>query len=249
MANAWNAELYQGKHAFVWQHGASLLELLQPRPGETILDLGCGTGELTQQIADAGADVLGLDLSPAMLEQARRQHPGLTFVHGDARDFALAEPVDAIFSNAALHWIKEPAAVLACVAQALKPGGRFVAEFGGQGNVATIAKALLNVLSEFGVAVELPWYFPSIAAYTTLVENAGLETTYALLFDRPTPLQGSDGLRDWLAMFATQVLERIAPERHEEFLRRVEQEARPHLFRDGGWSADYRRLRIVARLR
>src|SRR2546423_15463085 len=131
----WDPGLYDGKHAFVWQYGASLVELLQPRPGERILDLGCGTGHLTAQLAAAGANVLGIDSDAAMIEQARKAYPALHFEQRDARDFHFDEPFDAVFSNAVLHWIKEPERVIVCLRRALKPGGRFVAEFGGRGNV------------------------------------------------------------------------------------------------------------------
>src|SRR5207237_8143924 len=120
----WDAGLYDAKHAFVWKYGASLIELLAPKPGERILDLGCGTGHLTAQLAAAGADVLGIDNSPAMIEQARREYPKLRFGLADARDFHFVEPFDAVYSNAVLHWVQEPERVITCVRQGLKPGGR-----------------------------------------------------------------------------------------------------------------------------
>src|SRR5262245_22336955 len=138
----WDAGLYDGRHAFVWRHGASLVELLAPKPGERVLDLGCGTGHLTARIAEAGAVAVGLDGSAEMLKQARAAYPQLEFVQADARDFRFDEPFDAVFSNAVLHWINEPAAVIRCVRDALKPGGRFVAEFGGRGNVRAVVAAL-----------------------------------------------------------------------------------------------------------
>src|SRR5437868_5307298 len=92
----WNPALYDGKHSFVWKYGASLLELLAPQPGERILDLGCGTGHLTAQIAEAGAEVIGIDAAAAMIEEARRAYPSLRFEIMDARDFTFAEPFDAI---------------------------------------------------------------------------------------------------------------------------------------------------------
>src|SRR5260221_6945847 len=119
----WNAGLYEDKHSFVWEYGKALLDLLAARSGERILDLGCGTGHLTDRIAAAGAEVVGIDSSPAMVEQARRSYPPLRFEVGDARDFSFPEPFDAVFSNAVLHWITEPERVLACVQRALRPGG------------------------------------------------------------------------------------------------------------------------------
>src|SRR5262249_56540999 len=129
-------------HSFVWKHGAALIEVLAPRPGERILDLGCGTGHLTAQIAEAGAEVIGIDSSPGMIAEARRLYPHVRFEVADARDFALDAGFDAAFSNAVLHWIKEPERAIACVRRALKPGGRFVAEFGGRGDVRAIVAAL-----------------------------------------------------------------------------------------------------------
>lgn len=238
----WDPTLYDEKHAFVWQYGASLVELLGPRPGERILDLGCGTGHLTAQIAAAGAAVVGVDSDPAMIEQARRGYPELQFEQQDARSFSFAEPFDAVFSNAVLHWIKEPEAVIGCVRRALKSGGRFVAEFGGRGNVRQIAEALQRAVPD----TVLPWYYPGIGEYATLLERGGLEMTSAVLFDRPTPLEGEDGLRNWVRMFARDVLRLVPEARQEELWQRLEGELRPTLYYEGRWHADYRRLRVVA---
>lgn len=136
--NNWNAALYEDKHAFVWQYGEDLLQLLNPKQQERILDLGCGTGQLTEKIATFGAVVMGIDNAPAMISKAKQNYPHLQFDVADARNFQVEQPLDAVFSNAALHWIKEPDAVIRSVHQALKPGGRFVAEFGGKGNVQAI---------------------------------------------------------------------------------------------------------------
>lgn len=243
----WDAGLYDDRHAFVWRHGASLVELLAPRSGERVLDLGCGTGHLTAQVRQAGADVVGLDRSAAMLEQARAAYPELEFVEGDARDFHFARPFDAVFSNAVLHWVREPEAVVRCLFEALKPGGRFVAEFGGRGNVREVLAAVRTAAGRLGVHVEAPgWYFPSVGEYAGLLEANGLEVRLATLFDRPTPLEGACGLRDWLRMFAGGVLEGVPEGRREEFLQAVEETAGPALIRDGAWVADYRRLRVEA---
>jgi trans-aconitate methyltransferase len=244
---AWDAGLYDGRHAFVWKHGASLVELLAPRPGERILDLGCGTGHLTAAIAGAGAAVAGLDPSADMLQQARAAYPWLEFVQGDARDFAFAEPLGAVFSNAVLHWVRPPEAVARRVRDALKPGGRFVAEFGGRGNVRAVVAALQAAGERLGLRLDGPhWYFPSLGEYASLLETAGLEVKSAALFDRATPLEGEDGLRGWVRMFGGSVLEAVPAGRREEFLSAVEDAARLDLCCDGGWCADYRRLRVVA---
>jgi trans-aconitate methyltransferase len=244
----WDSGLYDAKHSFVWKHGASLIELLAPRSGERILDLGCGTGHLTGQIAEAGADVVGIDSSSQMVEEARRLYPRLRFEVADARDFAFDDAFDAVFSNAVLHWVTEPEKAIACVRKALKPGGRFVAEFGGRGNVKTIMSALDAASRASGLgAWEHPWYYPGIGAYAPLLEQGGLEVTEAFLFDRPTLLEGEDGLRHWVEMFVRSLVDRVPPAEREGFFRHVEDVLRPTLYRDGKWFADYRRLRIVAR--
>jgi trans-aconitate methyltransferase len=247
LGRRWDAGLYDGKHAFVWKHGTALLELLAPRPGERILDLGCGTGHLTAALVEAGATAIGLDHSPDMLARARSAYPHVSFVQGDARDFAFPEPFDAVLSNAVLHWVRPPEQVVARVRAALKPGGRFVAELGGRGNVGGILAALRSAAGRLGLPCEPPsWYFPTVGEYASLLESAGLEVSFAALFDRPTPLEGASGLRDWVAMFAPTILDAIPTQRREEFLQATEETAQPTLFRDGTWQADYRRLRIVA---
>jgi trans-aconitate 2-methyltransferase len=244
----WDAGLYDEKHSFVWKYGAELIDLLAPQAGERILDLGCGTGHLTAQIAAAGAEVVGIDSSSEMVAEARHLYPHLRFEIADARDFRLPESFDAVFSNAVLHWVQEPERAIACIHRALRPGGRFVAEFGGRGNVRVIVAALTGAAAVVGLGTWThPWYYPGIAEYATLLERAGLEVTDASLFDRPTPLEGEQGLRHWIEMFAGDVLGRIPAGDRERFFRRAEEALRPALHREGRWFADYRRLRIVAR--
>lgn len=245
----WNSALYESAHAFVWQYGESLLELLAPQPGETILDLGCGTGHLTAKIASAGATVWGIDADINMIQQAREHHPHLRFEVADARNFEVEETVDAVFSNAVLHWIQEPDLAIASIHRALKSGGRFVAEFGGQGNVQAIAQALQTAIAQLGEdpsTVSFPWYFPSIGEYATRLEQQGFEVRYATLFDRPTALEGTLGLANWLQMFANSLLKERSLQEQQQIIQLVEAQLRSTLFRDQQWWADYRRLRIVA---
>jgi len=254
----WNSALYEKNHAFVWQYGESIVELLAPKAGEQILDLGCGTGQLTEKIARSGAFVQGIDSSLAMISTARANYPQINFAVADARDFQVEYLLDAVFSNAVLHWIKQPDAAIDCVEKALRPGGRFVAEFGGKGNVGAIARTLLSVLSEIGFSEPEslnPWYFPSVGEYAGLLENRGFEVVYAVLFDRPTLLEGgSAGMVNWIEMFAGGFLSGLSPEVREAKLSRreshvihtVEERLRSTLYRDGNWTADYRRIRVVA---
>ncbi len=246
----WNANLYDSKHAFVWKYGADLVPLLAPQTGERILDIGCGTGHLTAQIAGCGARVVGVDRSPEMVAAARKAYPHLQFEVADARDLPYRAEFEAVFSNATLHWIHEPELVIRSVRNALRPGGRFVAEFGGKGNIRKMQGAFDQAYSELQAAApgEInPWYYPSVSEYATLLETNGFEVRFITLFDRPTPLsEGEAGMRNWITMFGSDYSGKLARETREIFLRRVEELLRPELFRDGQWMADYRRLRLIA---
>ena len=242
---AWDAARYQDKHAFVWRYGADLLELLEPQRGERILDVGCGTGQLTDEIAHRGAQIIGLDNSAEMLADARKNFPGLTFVLADAASFDFPEPFDAVFSNAALHWVKDAEGAVASIAGALRPGGRFVAEFGGKGNIASVQAALRKILGAVADD-QSPWYYPSIGEYAPILERHNLEVRNAILFDRPTPLDGENGMDHWLRMFMQTYLRQFSPERANEIVDELVEELRPALYRDGVWTVDYRRLRVVA---
>lgn len=220
-----------------------MIDLLDPQHNERILDLGCGTGELTHAISQKGATVIGMDADPQMIAKAKHQFPALHFQVADARSFHLPEPVDAVFSNAALHWVPDSERVIASIAKSLPPGGRFVAEFGGKGNIQSIAK----YLDEATNPKLNPWYFPSIADYTSLLEKYDLEVIFAQLYDRPTPLnEGKKGLRNWILMFGGSYLEELSFDEKEQVLRGAEENLRPFLYNGTQWVADYRRIRIVA---
>ncbi|MDF2838039.1 MAG: methyltransferase type 11 [Paenibacillus sp.] len=248
----WDAQHYDDRIGFVSRLGKGLIELLKPAQGERIIDLGCGTGDLAQEIGSLGATCVGLDYSADMIEAARRKYPGLSFRVANAEEFRLEQdekPYDAVFSNAALHWMLRPEAVITSVRHALRPGGRFVAEFGGSGNVRRIVEALTTQLEGAGVdwKARYPWYFPTVGEYAPLLEKHGFEVRYAELYDRPTPLgDGEDGMRNWLQAFAGPLLEGLDPERKEHIVARCVRTLASELFRDGEWSADYRRIRVAA---
>jgi trans-aconitate methyltransferase len=244
----WDTSLYDQKHSFVTKYGEGVLELLAPKAGERILDLGCGTGHLTAQIAEAGAEVIGLDSSPEMIGEARAAYPNIEFVVADAADFSFDRPFDAIFSNAALHWVHAAEAAVVCMARALKPGGRLVVEFGGKGNVQKIYRTLEEIVAEtIGRRVSAQNYFPSVSEYSGLLERHGLEVRSAWLFDRLTRLEeGEDGLEAWIMMFRRPVVESIPLALKTQVMEQIKTRLRNDLFLDGAWHADYRRLRIVA---
>jgi trans-aconitate methyltransferase len=247
---AWNADLYDAKHGFVWKYGSDVVSVLAPQAGERILDLGCGTGHLTAQIADTGARVVGIDRSAEMIASARAAYPNLKFEAADATKLPFREEFDAVFSNATLHWIHEPMRVIQGIWNALRPGGRFVAEFGGKGNIRKMQVAFEETLVQMGAAKPgevNPWYYPSVSEYATLLEQNGFEVRFMTLFDRPTGLaDGVAGLRNWITMFGGAYLEKLDSAGRNQFFQRVEDLLRPDLFRDGQWWADYRRLRLVA---
>lgn len=242
----WRAERYAAHAGFVPELGRPVLELLDPRPGERILDLGCGDGVLTAELAGRGCTVVGVDAGPDMVRSARARGVDARLV--DGQDLGFSAEFDAVFSNAALHWMKrDPAAVVAGVARALRPGGRFVGEMGGAGNVAAITVALLAVLARRGIdgVSAIPWYFPTPEAYARLLTRHGFRVESMALLPRPTPLP--TGMEAWLETFAEPFLNLLDPA--DRAAARAETAAllRPVLcHEDGRWIADYVRLRFVA---
>jgi trans-aconitate methyltransferase len=246
----WNAELYDDKHSFVSQYGESVLELLAIKPGEQILDLGCGTGHLTKQIKDHGAEVTGIDASAEMIEKAEKEFPDVSFSVADGANFHFNRSFDAVFSNAALHWMHKADGVIKCVYDSLKPGGRFVAEMGGKGNMSYIIAATQQVLAKHGykkLGERKLWYFPSLGEYTSKLETRGFRVTYAIHFDRPTLLQdGRVGVSKWLSMFGDTFFEGIPANELEQILNEITDILEPVYNDNGQWYADYKRLRFIA---
>lgn len=245
--NTWNPSLYDTRGSFVATYGTTLLDVLVPKSGERILDLGCGTGALTRSIADRGASTVGVDASPEMIEAAERQHPGLEWRVADGQALDFASEFDAVFSNAALHWMPNADGVAQGVRRALRAGGRFVAELGGDGCVGAVRTALHAELSGTAhLERAIPaWYFPSVAQYCQVLTRAGFEPRLLHLYERPTPVAGEDGLRTWLELFCAPLLNALGRDK-SNLLNAVERRCRPTLFRDGQWVLDYVRLRVVA---
>lgn len=244
----WNAEQYAKNARFVSDLGQAVLDLLNPLPGERILDLGCGDGALTERLVAAGAKVVGVDSSVDMVRAAQDRSLDARVVDGYNLDFD--SEFDAVFSNAAMHWMKrDPDAVVAGVYRALKSGGRFVAEMGGHGCVAAITVALCATLHEHGVsspAALIPWYFPTPDEHKARLEAAGFKIEYIALIPRPTPLP--TGMRGWLETFAIPFTKVLPEHERGEFLDGVTEKLRPVLCDSNGrWTADYMRLRFLAR--
>lgn len=238
---------YDSSFKYVSEFGAELLQLLRPQENERVLDIGCGTGDLTKMIADSGADVMGIDNSAAMIAQARCKFPDITFVEANAVTYQTKTPFDAVFSNATIHWIKESDKLLVNILNLLRPDGRFIAEFGARNNVRLITDGIIKALQNSGYPFEVknfPWFFPELYQYVSMMENAGLTVVYASYFDRPTKLAGAAGLRNWIKMFAGSFFQGIPESEHEEILCNIEDSLKKDLFRDGFWNIDYKRLRV-----
>ena len=238
--------MYAGNGRFVALLAESLIETLQPQAGERILDLGCGDGFLTRRIAESGATVVGVDSSPQMIAAATDRGLDARFASGEALPFD--GEFDAVFSNAALHWMRDQDAVLNGVHRALKPGGRFVAEFGGQGNIAAIRVALRAVLLPLGIAeegIENNRFFSS-REYRARLEGHDFLVEEITLTPRPTPLPS--GMAEWLLTFRRSVLEQLPVAQRPAAIEQIVALLKPVLCdREGNWTADYVRLRFVAR--
>jgi len=241
----WDPETYARNARFVSDLGAPVVELLAPKAGERILDLGCGDGVLTKRLADLGCEIVAVDSSAAQVDAARKLGLDARVMSGE--DLPFDSEFDAVFSNAVLHWIKRADPMIASVCRALKPGGRFVAECGGYGCVNTIRTALVQTLDRRGLDGEshVPWYFPTPGDYATRLERAGFRVDSIALIPRPTPLPGD--VIGWLETFGQSFLNALPDDARPEYLREVRATLEPQLRQhDGTWIADYVRLRFAA---
>ncbi|QQP88206.1 methyltransferase domain-containing protein [Skermanella sp. TT6] len=244
-SQSWNACGYAENARFVADLGLPVVDLLAPRPGERILDLGCGDGVLTEKLAAAGCRVVGVDASPELTAAARARGIDVHLMDGHA--LAVGGGFDAVFSNAALHWMLRPDDVIAGVWNALRPGGRFVGEFGGAGNVARIVHALEAALGRRGIDGKAanPWFFPTSDDYAARLAAAGFRVRSCELIERPTPLP--TGMAGWLATFAGSFLAAVPEGERNAVLDEVMAAIAPDLLKsDGTWYADYVRLRFAA---
>lgn len=239
----WNPAQYAANARFVSDLGMLVVELLSPQPGESILDLGCGDGALTIKLVELGCNVVGVDSSPEMITAAKSLGLNAHVVDGQSLQFT--NEFDAVFSNAALHWMNNPERVISGVWRALKPGGRFVGEFGGYGNVSTIIAAIESTLASRGLAVTCPWYFPRPEEYRGLLEVTGFEVEHIAQLARPTPLPGDVG--GWLETFAQPYTSSLPVAERQGFISQIVKALRPTLCdANGDWQADYVRVRFSA---
>ena len=244
MTQTWSAEGYARNARFVADLAGDAVALLAPRAGVRILDLGCGDGALTARIAESGAAVVGVDAAPEFVAAARAR--GLDVRLQDGAALSFAREFDAVFSNAALHWMRDPHAVAAGVARALRPGGRFVGELGGHGNVAAIVVALHAVLARYGLdgAALSPWYFPTADVYRAVLEAHGFGVREIALHPRPTPLPTD--ITGWLRTFAGPFFGALPVADRDAALDETRALLQPVLYDGERWTADYVRLRFAA---
>ena len=242
---SWDPERYAANARFVSDLGAAVVDLLAPVAGERVLDVGCGDGALTERLVARGCAVVGIDSSSEQIRAALSR--GLDARVADATALDFRDEFDAVFSNAALHWVREPDAAIACAWRALKPGGRFVGEFGGYGCVEQIRSALHRALARRGIdpALHDPWYFPTDGEYRARLEAAGFAVGYIALIPRPTALPGD--VTQWLDTFCESFLAAVADEEHATVVAELREDLRPALCDSNGrWTADYVRLRFSA---
>jgi SAM-dependent methyltransferase len=245
VTQTWDPQQYAQNARFVSELGGPVLELLNPQPGERILDLGCGDGVLTAKLVALGCRVVGVDGSAAQVEAAKRL--GLEAYVMDGERLTFDGEFDAVFSNAALHWMRNPDNVIDGVRRALRTGGRFVAEMGGYGCVQKIRSALIAGLVRHGIdgSAADPWYFPNVEEYSTRLTGAGFSVDFIALIPRPTPLPGD--VAAWLETFAQNFATRLPETERAAYIAEVQEGLRPELCDGNGkWTADYIRLRFAA---
>jgi trans-aconitate methyltransferase len=249
-AQTWDPASYAQNARFVSDLGSPVVDLLAPKPGERILDLGCGDGVLTKKLVDLGCEVVAIDSSAPQIEAARKLGLNAFVMSGEDLQYAdlpYKEEFDAVFSNAVLHWILRADVTIAGVYRSLKPGGRFVAECGGHGCVHKIRTALVQALDRRGFDGEarVPWYFPTPGDYASRLERAGFRVDSIALIPRPTLLPGD--VVGWLETFALNFFQGFSDEERSDYLQEVRTILEPQLCNaDGQWVADYVRLRFAA---
>lgn len=246
----WKPKLYNEKHSFVYNYGEDLIKLLNPQKNERILDLGCGSGQLTFKISELAKEIIGIDKSEEMITDAKSKFPNIKFQVGDASNFHFNKKFDSIFSNATLHWVKNYKSSIKCMYKNLKPTGKIVVEFGGKGNVQTIVKQLRKSLQSRNYIKQSEsdlWYFPSIGEYTTELELAGFRVLFAEHYDRSTELADKNtGIKDWISMFAENFFIGVTQSHIEEIKNEVQNNVKEKCLINGKWFADYKRIRVVA---
>ncbi|MBQ7197456.1 MAG: class I SAM-dependent methyltransferase [Synergistaceae bacterium] len=244
----WEAKEYEDKFSFVHRYGEDVINMIDAPLGSLVIDLGCGNGALTQKISERGYSVIGIDGSSDMLKLARKLHPNLEFREDDARYFKLENKADVIFSNAVFHWIddEDQDKLLKNIRSNLNDKGSLVCEFGGFGCAETVHSSLRLTFNSHGLEYPFSFYFPTIGEYAPRIEKAGFILKEAFLFERPTPQNGENGLKNWIKMFCKRAFTDISENDSEIIINEAVENARYVLFHDETWYVDYVRIRLKA---
>ncbi len=244
----WNSSLYDNAQAFVSEYGKDLISFIPKKENQKILDLGCGTGDLMQEIANTFyCDVVGSDYSKEMIEKAKEKYPILDFFVCDACKIPFSDEFDVVFSNAVFHWIADQKALHQSIYNALKTEGLLICEFGAYKNIENISNAFSNALAEYGDNYTSPFYFPKVEQHIDVLQHTGFKIEKIYDYDRPTVLPNGDlGLRQWVSQFFSVDLLKYDDNKQEEILLSVEHELKPSMYDGENWIADYRRLRVIA---
>ncbi|MBR1486412.1 MAG: methyltransferase domain-containing protein [Synergistaceae bacterium] len=247
----WNAKEYENKFSFVHHYGEDIINMIDAPQGSLVIDLGCGSGALTQKIFERGYSVIGVDGSAEMLKLAGENYPNLEFIEDDARFFKLKNKADVIFSNAVFHWIdeNEQDKLLKNIRANLKDNGSLICEFGGFGCAEKVHSALRNAFKARGLEYPFSFYFPTIGEYAPRVEKAGFIIKEAYLFERPTPQEGQYGLKNWIKMFCKRAFMNVNENEKENIINEAVENARKFLFSNETWYVDYVRIRLKASAR
>lgn len=246
----WNPTLYDNKHKFVSNYGEYLVSLLNAQKNEHILDLGCGTGDLANDISESGATVTGIDSAKSMIVTAKHKYPHINFNVQNSEDLTYEAAFNGVFSNAAIHWMQNQQKVIQNCYDALLPGGRFVGELGGANNIQSIVNAIKLASKHLDIPYnhhKFPWIFPTKKVMIEHLKSAGFENITVEHYKRPTPLDGEDGIRNWLEMFSNNMFANLTEHEMKAIYSECERILRPQIYQDGQWIVDYWRLRFIAK--
>ena len=245
----WNATLYDNKHDFVSEYGKGLLEFVPENKKQSILDLGCGTGMLTAQLANYADTIIGADSSTSMIAKAKNQYANIQFEVCNALNLPFEKQFDVVFSNAVFHWIPDHDALLKQVYKVLKPNGLLVCEFGANGNIATIENAFMSACQDFKYKYTPKFNFPTVDDFSGLLKKNNFMIDKIYDYNRPTPLKDNErGLANWMKQFFASDMELMSEKMQDEIIKKVEDLTKNHLWNDDEWIADYRRLRVIAHI-
>lgn len=243
----WNSSLYDDKHSFVSEYGKKIIGFVNIEREQKILDLGCGTGLLTKELAKKGAEVIGVDSSREMIQRAKVNYSNLKFQVEDAIKLPFENKFDTVFSNAVFHWILNQKGLLEGIYKVLKKDGLLVCEFGAKGNIRKIEDAFKKSIEAKGIQYISKFSFPSMEEYKALLETAGFKVKHIVVYDRPTILaDGKNGLRNWILQFFSDYLEKLSDKEIEEVLMKSEEICQNTLWKDTQWVADYKRIQVIA---